>query len=178
MNVERIVEALKGLLPDVDLQPQAIPLDETFLTLPPRAIRPAVQLLIEQFGLRHLSTITGEDTGDEIVLLYHFWDGRGLTLRTTLPREGAHVATLTDLIPGAAFYEREVAEMLGVVFDGHADPRRLLLPDDWEGAPPLRREETATVGGVSDADLALESQFRAPESPPTAFCTANEAEGQ
>lgn len=142
MNVEGIVEALKGLLAGVDLQPQVIPLDETLITLPPDSIRPAVQVLIEQFNLRHLSTITGEDTGDEIVLLYHFWDGRGLTLRTTLPREGAHVVTLTDLIPGAAFYEREVMEMLGVTFDGHADPPRLLLPDDWDGTPPLRREET------------------------------------
>jgi len=63
-----------------------------------------------------------------IELLYHFWDGGGLTLRTSLPREEPHIATLTDLIPGAAFYEREVSEMLGVTFDGHPDLRALLLP--------------------------------------------------
>ena len=39
-----------------------------------------------------------------------------------------------------AFYEREVAEMLGVTFDGHPDPGLFLLPDDWEGGAPLRKD--------------------------------------
>jgi NADH-quinone oxidoreductase subunit C len=33
-----------------------------------------------------------------------------------------------------------VAEMLGVTFEGHPDPRPLLLPDDWEGGAPLRQD--------------------------------------
>ncbi len=140
-----ILQALRETFPAETIEPQTAPLGETFIKLPPAAIRPAVQLLLQRFGLRHLSAITGEDTGSEIVLLYHFWDGRGLTLQTTLPREGAHIATLTDLIPGAAFYEREVAEMLGVVVEGHPDLHRLLLPDDWDGAPPLRREDAARL---------------------------------
>ena len=82
--------------------------------------------------------------GNEIVLLYHLWHGRGLTLRAVLPRDGAHIATLTDLIPGAALYEREVSEMLGVTFDNHPDPGTLLLPDNWDGEPPLRQQR----GGV------------------------------
>jgi NADH-quinone oxidoreductase subunit C len=120
-----------------------VPIDETFVALPAGCVHPATQVLVERFDLRHLSTITGQDTGSEIELLYHFWDGTGLTLRTSLPREEPHIATLTDLIPGAAFYEREVSEMLGVTFDGHPDPRALLLPDDWDGEPPLRQQEKA-----------------------------------
>lgn len=141
MSVELILEALREALPDERLEVRAVPTDETFITLPPGCVRQAVQVLVGRFGLRHLSTITGDDTGREIVLLYHFWDRRGLTLRTVLPREGAHVNTVTDLIPGAAFYEREVYEMLGVAFDGLADPSALLLPDDWDAGPPLRRQE-------------------------------------
>ena len=141
MNFDVVLEALRESFPSVALEPRTLPMDETLVTLPPDRIHPAVGLLVERFDLRHLSTITGEEAGGEIVLLYHFWDGRGLTLRTSLPREAPHIATLTDLIPGAAFYEREVSEMLGVVFDGHPDPRALLLPDDWEGEPPLRRQE-------------------------------------
>ena len=94
-------------------------------------------MLVESFDLRHLSTITGQDTGSEIELLYHFWDGEGLTFRTSLPREDPHIVTLIDLIPGAAFYEREVSEMLGVTFDGQPDLRSLLLPDDWDEEPPM-----------------------------------------
>jgi NADH:ubiquinone oxidoreductase subunit C len=122
--------------------------------LPPGCICPAAQLLVERFGIRHLSTITGQDTGSEIQLLYHFWDGEGLTLCTSLPREQACIATLTDLIPGAALYEREVSEMLHVAFEGHPDPRKLLLPDDWDGEAPLRRESSArSLGEDHGAEL-------------------------
>ena len=106
-----------------------------------KAVNPKkLKSIIERFDLRHLSTITAEDTGDEIVLLYHLWDGHGLTVRTVLPRDGAHIATLTDLIPGAAFYEREAGEMVGVTFDGHPGAGTLLLPDDGDSGPPLRRQ--------------------------------------
>jgi len=140
MNVDLILNMLREIFPTKTIEAQSAPMDETFVELPPDCIPPAVKLLVERFDLRHLSTITGQDTGREIELLYHFWDGGGLTLRTSLPREEPHIATLTDLIPGAAFYEREVSEMLDVTFDGHPDLRALLLPDDWDGEAPLRQQ--------------------------------------
>ena len=133
-----------------DLNVRPVPIDDTWIDLPVECLRPAVEALIEPLGIRHLSTITAQHLGDEpdaagrIELLYHFWQGHGLALRFVLPldRPEGHsmpsVPTVTDLIPGAAFYEREVAEMLGVLFEGHPDPRPLLLPDDWESGPPLR----------------------------------------
>lgn len=141
MLIEAILQALRETFPAETIEAQTVPIGETFVALPAGCIHPAAQVLIERFDLRHLSTITGQDTGSKIELLYHFWDGRGLTLRTSLPREEPHIATLTDLILGAVFYEREVSEMLGVTFDGHPDPRALLLPDDWDGEPPLRQQE-------------------------------------
>ena len=140
MHIGRTLEALQSIFPDAPLAVETWPLDETVVTLSPEHIRPAVRLLSERFKLRHLSTITGEDTGGEIILLYHFWDGGGLTLRTTLPRERPQIPTLTGLVPGALFYEREVSEMLGVEFEGHPGVAALLLPDDWDDGPPLRKE--------------------------------------
>ena len=139
MKIDLVLGVLRKRFPLQTIQVRRVPLDETFVELPPASIYPAVQALTEQFGIRHLSTITGQDTGSEIQLLYHFWDGEGLTLCTSLPREDARIATLTGLIPGAAFYEREVSEMLHVTFEGHPDPRKLLLPDDWGDAAPLRQ---------------------------------------
>jgi Ni,Fe-hydrogenase III large subunit/Ni,Fe-hydrogenase III component G len=51
------------------------------------------------------------------------------------------VPSVTNIIPGANWHEREVRDLLGIVPDGHPDPRRLVVADDWpEDAFPLRKE--------------------------------------
>ena len=49
------------------------------------------------------------------------------------------IETLSILYPGAGWPERELYDLFGIVFDGHADLRRLMMPDDWEGHP-LRKD--------------------------------------
>ncbi|HOV47247.1 MAG TPA: NADH-quinone oxidoreductase subunit C [Anaerolineae bacterium] len=139
MDFEPVIAALQAAFPDVDLAPRAAPLDDTFVTIPAEGLRRAVTLLLEDWQLRHLSTITGLDTGEYVELLYHFWHTHGLTLRVTLPYAALRIASITDLIPGAAFYEREIVEMFAVTVDGLPDPRPFLLPDDWDGGAPLRK---------------------------------------
>ena len=119
---------------------QTMPVDETVLVVSTDGVRKIVGHLVEALGITHLSTITGQEVDEGIELLYHFWHGSGLTLRTVLPFDRLELATVTDVIPGAAFYEREIVEMLGVTFAGLLDPARLFLPDDWDEPPPLRKE--------------------------------------
>jgi Ni,Fe-hydrogenase III component G len=93
-------------------------------------------------GITHISTITGVDLGDFVEVIYHF-DCRPamLNLKIQLPRDCLKVPTVTDVFPGAILYERDLMEMLGVKVEGHPDPRRLFLPEDWpEGVYPLRKE--------------------------------------
>jgi NADH:ubiquinone oxidoreductase subunit C len=136
---EEIFATLQLAFPDEEFSVQGKPIDDTFLILAPEMVRPVVELLMEKFDVYHLSTITGDDTGNGVRLLYHFWSGYGITLSTLLPYDNLSVPTLTGLIPGAAFYEREVHEMLGVTFEGLDTPGPMFLPDDWEdGAGPVR----------------------------------------
>jgi NADH-quinone oxidoreductase subunit C len=49
-----------------------------------------------------------------------------------------HIASVVDLFPTAEFQEREVYDFFGVVFDGHPDMRRILMPEDYVGHPQRR----------------------------------------
>jgi len=61
-----------------------------------------------------------------------------LNVRTRVGTDDPHLPTVVDLFPTADFQEREVYDMFGVVFDGHPDMRRLLLPEDYVGYPQRR----------------------------------------
>ena len=68
-----------------------------------------------------------------------------MRVKVPLPGDDPRVASVTPLFPTADWHERETFDLFGVVFDGHPDLTRILLPDDWEGYP-LRKDEE--LGGV------------------------------
>ena len=68
-----------------------------------------------------------------------------LRMVTDVGDEDPTVPSLTPIWPGANFAERETYDMFGIVFDGHPDLTRILMPDDWEGFP-LRKD--FAVGSV------------------------------
>jgi NADH-quinone oxidoreductase subunit C len=61
-----------------------------------------------------------------------------LNVKTRVGIENPSLPTVVDLFPTAEYQEREVYDMFGVVFDGHPDPRRILMPEDYEGFPQRR----------------------------------------
>ncbi|MDQ3783018.1 MAG: NADH-quinone oxidoreductase subunit C [Actinomycetota bacterium] len=79
-----------------------------------------------------------------VILLSHPMRRR-VRVRVGVPADAPHLATISDIYPGANFYERETYDMFGIVFDGHPDLTRILMPDDWKGHP-LRKDYA--VGSV------------------------------
>jgi len=108
------------------------------------AHRRAISRLKERFGELHVFSIVGADLRDALEVTYNLWlygPRVHVMLKVRVPREGAEVETISDLVPGSALYEREVYEMLGVRFRGHPRLERLFLPEDWpEGLYPLRKD--------------------------------------
>jgi NADH-quinone oxidoreductase subunit C len=64
---------------------------------------------------------------------------RRVRVRVQVPADDAEVPTLFDLYPGTEAMEREAYDLFGIVFTGHPDMTRILLPEDWEGHP-LRKD--------------------------------------
>jgi NADH-quinone oxidoreductase subunit C len=86
-----------------------------------------------------------------------------LRIKVRLQGDAAHVGTVTGVWPGANWLEREVWDLFGIVFDGHPDPRRLLMPEDWEGFP-LRKDYPVQIRmtpRVTEPLQVTEEQFRA-----------------
>ena len=84
---------------------------------------------------------SGEDAG-RLDLHYHLRSiPNKLTavVVTSIPRDGVSVRTVSDLFAGADWHERECYDLFGVVFAGHRNLTRILLPDDWRGHP-LRKD--------------------------------------
>ncbi|MGQ9546729.1 MAG: NADH-quinone oxidoreductase subunit C [Dehalococcoidia bacterium] len=113
-----------------------------------KAFRDAVQHVCHLQEYPHLAIISSSDLGAEVELIYHFTIYYGyrlkelsLGLRVKLPKDDLRIPTITDLVPGAIFTERETQEMMGVVVVGIPDSRRLFLPEDFpENVYPWRTD--------------------------------------
>ena len=110
---------------------------------PEGLIRAARMLVNTAWG--YLAAVTGLDLGvepGEFEVLYHFCAGAAVvTLHVRVPRNGGVVPSLSEVVPSAGFYERELGEMFGITVQGAPDNSRLFLPDQWpEGAYPLRKD--------------------------------------
>src|SRR5436190_5231575 len=84
-------------------------------------------------------------------------------IKVRLHGDDAHIATVSGVWPAANWLEREVWDLFGIEFDGHPDPRRLLMPDEWEGHP-LRKDYPVQVklpARVSEPTQLTEDEFRA-----------------
>jgi len=97
-----------------------------------------------QQGFNHLSDVTCVDYIDEseFEVIYHLRSHAAkirCNVKVRIPRESAHIATISDIWPGAQVHERENHELFGIVFKGNPDLSPLFL-EDWEEIPPFRKD--------------------------------------
>jgi NADH-quinone oxidoreductase subunit C/D len=97
---------------------------------------------LKDSGFNYPASITGVDWNDRIELVYHLTaleTGEKVVIKTDLGREKPAIDSVYGIWKGADWQEREIYDLLGVVFIGHPELRRILLPDNWEGYP-LRKD--------------------------------------
>jgi NADH-quinone oxidoreductase subunit C len=115
---------------------------ETTVVAPREHIVAACEFYKRTPGLEFtmLSDLCGVDRGPEeeprFEVNYHLFSTtrfHRLRLKVLLAEDDARVPTVTTVWRTANWHERETFDMFGVIFDGHPDLRRILLPDDWQG---------------------------------------------
>lgn len=99
-----------------------------------------------ELAFDNLMCLSGVDYPKEkeprMEVVYHLYSYRHLhtfALKVLLPRDNPSVPTVEGVWAVANWHERECFDLLGIVFAGHSDLRRILLPDDWQGHP-LRKD--------------------------------------
>ncbi len=74
-----------------------------------------------------------------VVNLLSLSSRRRVRIRVQVPESDPTVDSVVDIYPGADSMEREAFDMVGIIFEGHPDMTRILMPEDWEGHP-LRKD--------------------------------------
>jgi NADH-quinone oxidoreductase subunit C len=109
----------------------------------------------QSFRFEVLSDLTAIDWPKEekIQIVYHLFSyahKHQIILKVDLPRDNPKIATVEEQWKVANWFEREVYDLFGVIFEGHSDLRRIMLPEDWVGFP-LRKDyvEQEEYDGIS-----------------------------
>jgi len=111
----------------------------------PSQIKEVAKLLVMQ-GARfsHLTAIDFVNQKNEIELNYFFSfidDRMNVIVKVGLEQSEPSISSISEIIPAVIWAERECNDLFGINFEGHPDPRRLVLPDNWpEKVHPLRKD--------------------------------------
>jgi len=113
---------------------------EVTLMVPGESIVDVCRFMKVEQGFDLLADLCGADRGPEedprFEVDYHLFSTKHhnrLRLKVLLSEDDPHVMTVTQIWKTANWHERETYDLLGVIFDGHPDLRRILLPSDFDG---------------------------------------------
>ena len=119
-------------------------LSQNLVVLDPESVIPALDYLKHEAGFDYLVDSTAVDWPkrperfDLVYILYSFSRNERLRVKVAIP-DGYRPQSAVNVHLTANWLEREIFDMFGIVFEGHPDLRRILMPEDWQGHP-LRKD--------------------------------------
>jgi len=124
-------------------------------------VPPRYRMLYDLFGIdERLRQHRQGQPDSDFTVVYHLVslaDGAEIRLKVPLAADDTHLPSIAGLWANADWYEREAWDMFGIVFDGHPNLRRLLMPPTWQGHP-LRKEHPSRATEMGPYTLSDEKQ--------------------
>jgi NADH-quinone oxidoreductase subunit C len=140
--------------------------DEVHVFVNPQYIVETLTLLRDKYDFELLSALTATDYWPQQSPRFHviyqmtsLAKNLSIQLRVAVDGTDPRIPTATGVYEVANWRERELQDMFGITAEGHPDPRILLLPEDWDGKHPLRKdfplgyEEVQFTFNFDDIDL-------------------------
>lgn len=144
---EEIRKSIAAEFPETEIE---LPVANRVNLLAPVHYFPKIAIYLrDETGFDHVTSVTGIDYPERnmLTVTYHLSSYSKspmrrivLSLSVGISREDAKIPSLTSVWPSAEYHERETHEMLGVMFQDHPNLNLLLLPEDWNDLPPLRKD--------------------------------------
>lgn len=147
MKPQEIHARLRGQFGDAILDWQEPAVGDASISVVAAKLPEVCRFLREDASLQfdYLRMVTGVDRGEVLSSVYHLYSyvhNHDVTLRVDVERAEPRVASVVEFWPSADWHEREAYDMIGIVYEGHPNLHRILLPEDWEGYP-LRKDYVA-----------------------------------
>ncbi len=147
MKPEEIYEVLTQQFSEAVLNFDTELAGDPSIHIAPSAIADVCQYLAETEALAFdsLMCLSGLDLNandEEFAVVYHIYSMRhrhSAVIKAMVPKTNPHLPSVSHIWKTADWHEREAYDLYGILFEGHNDLRRILLPDDWEGYP-LRKD--------------------------------------
>jgi NADH-quinone oxidoreductase subunit C len=163
MDSTALAAVLQDAAPGAVVEPAPSIDLHTTIYVPSAHLIPIAQTLRDRADLRFdlLAELTAADYWPRepryelIYILVSIPNRLRLRMKVRLNADDPHVATVCRIWPAANWLEREVWDLFGIAFDGHPDPRRLLMPEDWDGFP-LRKDYPVQIRKTPTASEALQ----------------------
>lgn len=144
-----ISDKIKEKLQDKIISWQDCSARRIYASIKPQDIKEVAHLLFKDLSLRFITASAQEMPEGGFQIIYHFTfdkTGEVISIKVDLPDKAKpEIDSITNIIIGAEWIEREIWELLGINFKNHPNLKRLLLAEEWpDGDYPLRHDHEHT----------------------------------
>jgi len=142
---EEVVETLKRTFPEYVVEAKVQREKRVTVVVKRERLVEIARFLRDNLQFDHIASVSGVDYPEknEFMVVYHVWSIPKkvlVALKTSVPRDNPHLSSLISVWEGVNYFERETWEMFGIIFDGHPNLSRFLLPEDWDRGFPFRKD--------------------------------------